>query len=140
MKNVIKLFTVFMFSGLSMPSLAEDDCNPEYEAFCGEGGAYYPNGDEIVRAFIGAGLLVGGTVGLYFLLKNDKEDTETTARIMADYYAGKGLRLTSYESIINVSLFTPRQSIVNQRLSNLSDQYKVHENTYNLVNISLHWQ
>jgi hypothetical protein len=107
---------------------------PEFDTFCGGRGAY-PNGDKIVKTFIGAGLLVAGTVGLYFMLSNDNDSDETSTRIMADYHNGKGLRLTSYENIFNVSLFTPRTNIVSEPLSNLSEQFTVKENTYNLVHL-----
>ena len=139
MKNIIKLFTIFTFSWLSLPGFTADDCNPEFDAFCG-GRSPYPSGDKIVKTFIGAGLLVGAKIGLYFILRNDTEGEETTARIMADYHNGKGLRLTSYENIFNVSLFTKKPNIVSGPLSNLTEQFKVKENTYNLVNLSLHWQ
>ncbi|MFT5675425.1 MAG: hypothetical protein ACI808_001356 [Paraglaciecola sp.] len=139
MKKIMKLFTIFALSLLSQSCFATDDCNPEFDAFCGGRGAY-PTGDKTVKAFIGAGLLVGATIGLYFILRNDTEGEETSVRIMADYHNGKGLRLTSYENIFNVSLFTPRANIVSEPLSNLSEQFTVKENTYNLVHLSLHWE
>jgi hypothetical protein len=138
MKNVIKLFTIFTFSCLSLSSFAADDCNPEFDPYCGYDSGY---GKLEKGATV---LLVGGVVviaaGLYFIFKNDDEDTEKSARIMADYHNGKGLRLTSYENIFNVSLFTPSANTDSEPLSNLSGQFKVKKNTYNLVNLSLHWQ
>ena len=135
----MKIKTLLLVTALSasFSTLAAEDCNKNRDPYCGDNGS--GNLNKAGELFVLGAVLAAG-VGLYFLLKDDEEDLETTARIMADYYKGRGLRLTSYENVFNVSLFTQKPFLLNDPLSNLTDQYKLHQHTYNLLNISVHWQ
>lgn len=139
MKNIIKLFTFFTITCLSLPGLAAENCDPNFDPYCGNGN----RGGIASLAKAGEILVLGSAVALgvsmYIILSDDTKDPRLTARIMADYHNGKGLRLTSYDNILNVSLFKPKPYIVRDPLSNVSNQYKLDSYSYNLVSVSLHW-
>ena len=68
----------------------------------------------------------GVAVTLYYVSKND----DLTARIIADYHNGKGLRLTSYESDFDVRLFKPVNYMIDKPLSNIANPIKAEVKTF----------
>jgi len=133
MKRINIIFTVFTFLCTSLVSSAGEFDGPDN-----------PYGSNSSSDAAGALVYIAGAAaigaGIYFLVKDDSANNETTARVMADYQNGKGLRITSYKSNYNISLF---KRLTNQNhffINNLSIDYKTDNQKFNLIALSIHWQ
>ncbi len=133
MKIIKIILTAFTFFCISIPSSADDD-------FDGPNNPYGSNSSSDTAGaltYIAGGIAIG--YGIYYLMKDDAANDETTARVMADYQNGKGLRITSYESNFNISLFKP---VIRQNHLLINDSFindKADKQKFNLINLSIHW-
>lgn len=102
MKNQKKIMLAMLTLLTALPTLADDDCEQHWtEACIGNPYGFPPNvsnaGDKLF-------LLGGLGIAAYFYLSADSTDPMTYTRLLNDYKQGRGLRLTSYENELNVSL------------------------------------
>ena len=150
-KNIFFLLHAFIFIFVS-PCLAqstESDC-PDPRAYnCGNGGgnggvAAFADDFEII--FLG-GAIAGVVVGIYYLTSDDKEENAGhTEKMLVHYNEGKGLRLTTFDNPIDVSLFSlnPQNThnehdSMSQRRFFFADRDSKNQISVTLVNMSIKW-
>ena len=86
----------------SFSTLAAEDCNPNRDPFCGDGGGGgLASLGKAAEVLLVSGAVAAG-VGLYYIFRNGDEDKETSARMLADYHNGKGLRLIHMKILLTL--------------------------------------
>lgn len=142
MARFILFTTVFCFSTLSFaddhwpkydPNYRDGVCSYAYDVDCK---SKEDNTAELIILGSIAGVIA---VGVYYLLEQNDDDYGITARRLTDYQNGKGMRVSSFDSNFDISLFKPINYKLNDQALYITNPIEARKYTFNLINLSFHW-
>lgn len=115
---------------------SDDDCNPDTEACFNDSleAIIANNINDTIATAIVLGVVV------YFIVDDVTDDPNYQARLINDFQRGNGLRVTSYENPVNVSLLSIRKSHPDfEQPAFLNSKYSSKPVNLNLIRVSYDW-